>query len=228
MVKKVALVQNQFAMKTLFYLFIMATIVIACNESEATTDIAIDTPHTAEPIPEYTTPEPEKLAISFNLYDKQDNPIALEYDDNTIYCAAATWCGFTRKLIELMNDPAYQPVVNKFKFVFLFCRTELSSVLSQVNNDETMSESEKQIYRVRLRKIFEDQDVFDPAMLSDLPGEYHFFKTDFSKDIDGYPNAFTTSSNAFNVNPIRLMARLSPQDKDVLDKMYQKYVSDDH
>lgn len=217
-------------MKTSLYLCATLMIMnIGCNESDTTAETYIDSTMTEVTHIDSMTTEPLKAQVSFKLYDRQDNPIEITYDDKIIYCAVATWCGYTKKFIELINDPSYQSVVSKFKFVFLLCRTELPSILNQIKQDETMSETEKYNYRRKLIQIFEEQDVLDPTMLTDLPGEYNFFKAkDFNKEIGGYPNAYSQYADAFTVNPIKLMAQLSPENKNLLDEMYQKYVSDDH
>lgn len=163
--------------------------------------------------------------VIFRVHDANQNLQLLTYSYGTIYCTVATWCPFSKKLVQLLKDPKYKSVMRNYKFVFLIHHTEYSDMIDQLEADKNLTSDEKREYKSRLDELFKYQDVFDPNMLTDLPGEYYFIKTvDFNKKWDGYPCAYNTQRDVFNADPIKLMQMMYPSSNtDLLDEMYDKY-----
>jgi hypothetical protein len=164
-------------------------------------------------------PAPAEEQVKFKVYDRQNNPLDLTYDNNIVYCTCATWCPFSKKFVELLNDPKYQSVANQYKIVFLFHRPEEEDCLDQLRgNTEEMEQA-----RSRIRTLFTTQDEFDPGMYADLPGKYYFFRQDFNKGRGGFPSAYDSQTGAFTANPLEIMLRINPDNKPVLDEMLEIY-----
>lgn len=141
----------------------------------------------------------EKLAV----YDKEGHPDTLYLDANTAAFTMATWCPHSHELLGMLGDSLMVPKLAGQELVFLFERNEMLRVMRQIDEDSSLSDSDKALYRTKVTERMQPEGgirLLDRSMLAEVPGEVYFYDEASGLNNNGFPSAYSGKHKDFTTN----------------------------
>jgi hypothetical protein len=143
-----------------------------------------------------------------SAFDEDNVRQELVLDDRTCYCLMASWCPYSSKVMEIINNPTFSSVTKAHPLVFLYDRDEIDNLRESINNDpdhQGLSADELvNLYAIMDERKDQGKLLF-PEALSDIPEGVVYYYVDFDDfpfERNGFPSAYNSSSGHFDLNPI--------------------------
>jgi hypothetical protein len=113
-------------------------------------------------------------------------------DQGTDLIFVATWCGFSKQLINILNDPRTQPYLANRKLIFIFEKSEWPTLESEVikgAKSGNYSEDDVPGNLAQMQRQSGSPRVVYPSFLNNLPGQYFFCTV--PDEAKGFPTVLT-------------------------------------
>jgi hypothetical protein len=169
---------------------------------------------------------------TFYAMDKMGRQRPINIDGNTVLFAVATWCHYSKRFINYLNDPSIAAKMSGLDLVFVF-QDEWPYIKKNMGKSVTKGEITQVQADERLNQLKQKANwgmVYDPSFMDNLPSE-HFFATErftklkkiFPKSI---PQAYSPSKNNFENSIsqwIQNHYKSNKETKEFLVAEYKKY-----
>jgi hypothetical protein len=170
--------------------------------------------------------------VTFYAMDSSGRRKVIDVDSNTALFAVATWCHYSKKFINYLNDPNIAAKMREIKFIFLF-KDEWPTIKKNLDKSVAKGELTQAQADKRLNQLKQKADwgmLYDPSFTNDLPSEYYFATDRFKKLKSIYPKAipqaYSASKNNFENSVsqwIRSQFKGEKETRDFLVAEYKKY-----
>lgn len=143
------------------------------------------------------------LTKVIDAFNDDDSPAKIEVGPRTMVVQMATWCPYSRQVVDFLNDPAVQPRLGRHQFVFVFSDDEWPDVernLQEAVSSGDMDEADLPDQLAALKEDAGHARVYDPEYLEFLPegSEYYFLPKNSPLWGDSYPLVYDRSTQRFS------------------------------
>ncbi len=147
-------------------------------------------------------PEGSAQVEGISARDRRGKKTSITADSETAVFAVATWCSYSQRFINYLNDPNISGKMDGINLVFLF-NDEWPHIKKNLDKSVkkgklTPAQASEQLKY--LKKKAKGKMVYDPSFMKGLPSEYYF-----APDLDGdwkdiFPKAFPVAFSPSNDN----------------------------
>jgi hypothetical protein len=166
---------------------------------------------------------------TFYAMDQTGRRRTLNIDNNTALFAVATWCHYSKKFINYLNDPLISARMTGLNFIFVF-KDEWPTIKKNLGKSVAKGELTQAQADKRLNQLKQKADwgmVYDPSFMNDLPSEYYFATDRFKKLRSIYPKAipqaYSTSKNNFDNSVSQWIRSQFKDDKETQNFLVAEY-----
>ena len=165
----------------------------------------------------------------FYAMDRMGRQKAINIDSNTAVFAVATWCHYSKRFVNFLNDPNIAAKMRELKLVFVFedeWPTIKKNLDKSVKKGEiTQAQANEQLTRLKQKANW--GMAYDPSFMDDLPSEHYFASARSTKLKNIYPNSFPSayslSKNNFKNSISKWIRSQFKDQKDTQDFLVAEY-----
>lgn len=159
-----------------------------------------------------------------------NSPAKIEVRPHTIVVQMATWCPFSRQVVDFLNDPAVQSRRRGHQLVFVFDDDEWPYVEKNLREAVAAGDFDTGDVAGELAALKENAGyarVYDPGFLELLPegSKYYFLAKDSPIQGDSYPLVYDRKDRRFSQKAMEALgSAFFPEDVEAFVELWIKHL----
>lgn len=151
------------------------------------------------------------LTAALEVENERGDKIYLNDEKNSLICAMATWCPYSRAFEVSLNTPELKEATKHLKIIYVYC-DEWPAVRNMLEEKEG-SEAGAEQYKKMKNDAF-GSVVFDAAHLKEIKKPFFFIPVSSEVKPKNYPSSYDFDTKSYGKNPLLWLvedARIDPK-----------------